>query len=304
MKPKVTLLILVAITVAAVISAVAINRQIRGSQSNLSQTRQFSVKGVVRGVDAENKTLRVEHEEIPGYMPAMTMPLIVKETALLKGLQAGDSIQFALAVTEDDSWISEVERIEGKPAEGTFALQKSSSSSTRETERLTIGETVPDFALTDQNGQRIQLSNFKGKAVVVTFIYTRCPLPNFCPLMSKNFSSLQERLTTEFRNKFQLLSVSIDPQFDTPAVLKNYSGIWNKDEKTWSFLSGSAEEIENVGSLFGLVYERTGPLINHDLRTALIGPDGKLVHVWKSNVWTPYEVQRMVRETLIGKRDI
>ncbi len=304
MKTKVAPLILVVFTVTAVLSALAINRQIRGSQSPCGRKREFIVSGIVRGIDATNKLIRIEHEEIPDYMPAMTMPLSVKETALLQGLQSGETIEFTLAVTEDDSWISGIRKTEETTTATSFSSKREALKTTRESELLTVGEMIPDFVLTDQNSKKVRLSEFKGKAVILTFIYTRCPLPNFCPLMSKNFSALQQRLATEFADNFHLLSVSIDPKFDTPDVLKAYSMVWSKDEKSWSFLSGTAEETETVGRAFGLIYEESGGLINHDLRTALIGPDGKLVHIWKSNVWTPYEIQRMVRETLTGKRDV
>ncbi|MGN6553629.1 MAG: SCO family protein, partial [Verrucomicrobiota bacterium] len=140
----------------------------------------------------------------------------------------------------------------------------------------------------------------RGKAVLLTFIYTRCPLPNFCPLMSKNFSQLEKRLSAEFTNRFQLLSVSMDPEFDRPAVLKEYASRYEANEKDWTFATGDAGQIEFVAGLMGLYYVRENGLISHDLRTALISPEGRLMHLWKSNVWTPYEVQRMVRETLAG----
>jgi protein SCO1/2 len=116
--------------------------------------------------------------------------------------------------------------------------------------------------------------------------------------MSKNFASLQERLQKAIPGKFQLLSVSIDPEFDRPEVLKDYSARYAAEDSTWTFGTGTVEQTDAVGALFGLVQERAGGLINHDLRTALIGPDGKLIHIWKSNVWTPYEVQRRVEEVL------
>ena len=154
-------------------------------------------------------------------------------------------------------------------------------------ERVQAGETVPDFALIDQNGQAVRLSDFKAKAVVLTFIYTRCPIPNFCPLMSKNFAELQRRLSQEFPGKAHLLSISIDPEFDTPEVLKNYAARYNSDEQHWTFATGTREEIEFTGALFGLIQEPAGGLINHDLRTALIGPDGRLVHAGKATSGRP-----------------
>jgi len=140
-------------------------------------------------------------------------------------------------------------------------------------------------------------------AVLLTFIYTRCPLPNFCPLRSKNFSELEHRLGAKFTNRFKLLSVSIDPEFDTPEVLKAYASRYEAWPGDWTFACGNADQIKFVADLMGLYYARENGLISHDVRTALIGPDGRLVHLWKSNVWTPYEVQRRVREILTGAKD-
>ena len=166
--------------------------------------------------------------------------------------------------------------------------------------RIEIGERVPDFTLTNQQGRAFRLADFRGKAVVLTFIYTRCPLPNYCPLMSKNFASLQKRFENEFPGRVELLSVSFDPQFDTPEVLREYAARFGAGAKNWTVATGSTEQVDFVTELFGLIREPAGGLINHDLRTALISPEGKLVQVWRSNVWTPYEVQRMVRETIDG----
>jgi protein SCO1/2 len=122
--------------------------------------------------------------------------------------------------------------------------------------------------------------------------------------MSKNFQALQQRLEKASPGKFQLVSVSIDPAFDRPEVLKEYAGRYAADESSWSFTTGSQEQVNAVAGLFGLVHEPESGLISHNLRTALIGPDGRLVHLWKSNVWTPYEVQRRVLESLNEAKDI
>ena len=122
--------------------------------------------------------------------------------------------------------------------------------------------------------------------------------------MSKNFAEVQQRLTKELPGKYHLLSITMDPDFDRPEVLKEYASRYDANSTDWSFVTGTPEQISFVAGLVGLYYVRENGLISHDLRTALIGPDGKLVHLWKSNVWTPYEVQRMVRETLTGVREI
>jgi protein SCO1 len=305
MKPKIVLITLCALTSLAVLSTVALHYRNQPTESVASATKTFEVRGQIRGLDVANKTVRITHEEIPDYMPAMTMPFTVKDTALLNALSAGDSVQFQLAVTDDDSWIAHIEKIAGDSANASPVADSSNASlQDREADRVQVGEVVPDFKLVNQDGHPVHLSDFRGKAVLLTFIYTRCPLPNFCPLMSRNFAELEKRLSKEFAGNYQLLSISMDSEFDTPLVLKQYARRYNANAQDWTFATGDAGQIEAVARLMGLYYVKENGLISHDLRTALIGPDGRLVHLWKSNVWTPYEVQRFVRETLTGAKDM
>lgn len=305
MSPKVILSGLCALTLAAVMSVVTLHHRNPPSESAIAGARTFEVHGRIRSVDVTNKSVRISHEEIRNYMPAMTMPFPVKDTSFLKGLSAGDSVQFQLVVTEHDSWIAHIEKISADvPVESATVQQSTSSLQERENERVQVGELVPDFKLVDQDGRTIRLRDFRGKPLVLTFVYTRCPLPNFCPLMSKNFSQLEERLSVEFTNEYHLLSVSMDPDFDTPQVLKEYAAHYSASAKDWTFATGDAEQIKFVAGLMGLYFVRENGLISHDLRTALIGPNGRLVHLWKSNVWTPYEVQRVIREILTGDKNV
>lgn len=260
-----------------------------------SGEQRFHVRGEVREIDPQSKSIRIKHEEIPNYMAAMTMPFDLRDTKILRGLKAGDEIGFELVVTKDDSWIASIQKLSEASAAGPADVAQAPSS---DIQRVEVGETVPDFELTSQNGIPIHLRDFRGKMVLLTFIYTRCPLPNFCPLMSKNFALLQERLQKRFPGRFQLLSVSIDPEYDRPEVLKAYASHYSQDDSTWTFGTGRSEQTDAVGALFGLIQERAGGFINHDLRTALIGPDGRLIHVWKSNAWTPYEIDRRISESL------
>jgi len=282
-----------ALAAGAIASSMALTRKpaAEARPASAAAVRTFQVNGRIRDIAPGTKTLTVAHEEISGYMPAMSMPLQVRDASLLKGLRAGDEIHFELSVTDDDSWISHIETITAAPP-GSEATPASVVNSAE----LQNGETVPDFTLTDEKGKPVHLSEFRGKAVVLTFIYTRCPLPNFCPLMSKNFQALQERLSKAIPGKYHLLSISIDPKFDTPEVLKGYAALYQAQNQSWSFATGTDEQINNVASLFGLVHEDEGGMISHNLRTALIGPEGRLVHLWKSNVWTAYEVHRMIQE--------
>ena len=304
MKPKTTIFAFCAVTLLAVLLVMALGHRNPPTSSRVNDLQTFEVFGQIRNLDIPNKTVRVAHEEIPDYMPAMTMPFTVKDTTFLNGLRVDDRVKFELAVTRDDSWISRIELAEPVGAKETGVVKPALSLRDRETERVQIGERVPDFGLTDQDGRAFHLSDFRGKAVVLTFIYTRCPLPNYCPLMSKNFADLQQRLSKEFANKYQLLSISIDPEFDRPEVLKHYAARYGAKGKDWSFAGGNAEQINFVAGLMGLYYAQENGLISHDLRTAVISADGRLVHLWKSNVWTPYEVQRVVRETLNGAGNI
>lgn len=305
MKTK-SILILWSVAALLCISAAVIlhcQNVAKTADANAQPGRQvFQVKGVVRGLDVPAKTIRITHEEIPDYMPAMTMPFSITEAKLLEGLAAGDAVRFRFVVTEDDSWIDQIEKTGAGTAR--FAESVVESSGPHETDRVQTGERVPEFTLTNQDGKRVQLSDYKGKAVVLTFIYTRCPIPNFCPRMSNNFAELQQRLRDEFGAKAQLLSITMDPEFDTPAVLKDYATRYDADHATWTFATGTREQTDYAGSLFGLIQESVGGLINHDLRTVLISPEGRMVHLWKSNVWTPYEVQRMVRETLTQSKTV
>ena len=299
MKLYLAFLVLCGVTLAAIVSATLIYHHHQSMVVPAPSNQVFEVRGQIRTLEADGTTVRIAHEDVPGFMPAMEMPFTVKDPSVLRGLAPGDGVKFQLIVTRDDSWIRRIEKLPDVPA---AARGKSSAAAAPSVaappQQVDLGRPVPDFGLIDQNGHPFRLQELRGKAVVLTFIYTRCPLPNYCPLMSRNFASLQERFAKDFPGKVQLLSISFDPRFDTPATLRQYAAAFQKDDKDWTFATGSPEQINFVTSLFGLIQEPSNGFINHDLRTALIGPDGKLVHIWRSNVWTPYEVQRMVGETL------
>jgi protein SCO1/2 len=295
MKPKIVVPALCALIAIAVCLMIALGHRsqnvlkpsasIHGSTP--APTKTFIVHGTICNVDVANGILRIAHEEIPNYMPAMTMPFTVKDPALLNGLAPGDSVQFELAITDNDSWISHIEKLPSNERVASSENGAATSVQEREAECLQSGEAFPDFQLVDQDGKPVRLSDFRGKAVVFTFIYTRCPLPNFCPLMSKNFAELEQRLSKEFSGKYHLMSITMDPDFDRPEVLKDYASRYDASASDWSFATGTTDQIKSVAGLVGLYFARENGLITHDLRTALVGPDGRLVHLWKSNVWTP-----------------
>ena len=255
----------------------------------------YEVRGVVREVTPPENSLTIEHENIPGFMPAMTMSFAVKDPALLKEVAAGDRVKFQLAVTETDSWIASIAKIPGLTQPFTAFAKPSGASA------LEPGQVVPNFTLTDQNGRTIQLLDYRGNVVVATFIFTRCPLPNYCPLMSRNFSALQTEVQHQFPGKVHLLSISFDPAHDTPVVLKEYAESFGADPKIWTFATGTPAQIKSIAALFGLTYEMQGGSITHNLRTALIDPSGRLEHVWKGNSWQPAEVTSMIQRILLTR---
>jgi protein SCO1/2 len=302
MNTRTILVSLGAATLLAIVSADVLfqsNPQIRAA---LGGPRQFEGTGKIIKVDASTKTVQIAHQAIPGFMPAMAMPFPVRKASLLNGLTAGDPVRFKLVVTETDSWLDRIDKLQSGPEEAAPSnAPETAASANPDADRVQTGETVPDFALIDQDGRPLHLGQFRGQAVLVTFVYTRCPLPNFCPLMSRKFAELQERLGNHFDGRFHLLSITMDPEFDQPPILKSYAIRYSADPKDWTFGTGPSDQINLVASLFGLTHQAENGLIAHNLRTALIGPDGKLLQVWNSNVWTPYEVERSVAEALSAK---
>jgi protein SCO1/2 len=294
MKTRTILLIFTAVTLAIVGSAVALHRQLPVATTTVQRTveQTFEVKGRVVSIETGGKTVHIAHEDIPDFMPAMTMPFTMEHPEQAADLAAGDSVKFRLVVSKEDSWISSIDRLSAERSTVANAALDTN------TNRVETGESVPDFDLVDQNGAPIKLSDFHGTAVLVTFIYTRCPLPNFCPLMSTRFSELQDRLGKKFSGKVHLISVSFDPQYDTPEVMKEYGKHFGARTKTWSLATGTQRQVDHVAGLFGLIKEKDANGYTHDLRTALISPDGKLVHIWRSNVWTGDEVEARVAEVL------
>lgn len=185
----------------------------------------YKVAGVVREIPADLQSLTVRHEAIPGYMPAMTMTLEVRDAESLVGLKAGDSIRFDLHVTADESWIGGIRKLAGELG-GEAAKGLGPTNSLFRVGRLRVGEVLPDQPLLSEDGKWITFSEFRGRAIALTFVFTRCPLPSFCPRMSNHFQRARELLMAEKGGptNWQFLTISFDPEFDSPAVLKQYAG--------------------------------------------------------------------------------
>lgn len=246
--------------------------------------RRFDVKGKVVSVDKEHRQVTMAHEEIKGFMDAMTMPFNVKEDWALDAFETGQTVEATLVVQEDRSWIEGIRISKTEPA------PKSAFSAPIPE----IGDEVPDFGLTNQDNRRISLSQYRGRPLLLTFIYTRCPLPEFCPRTSMNFAEIYRELKSipPSGKRPYLLTVSFDTQNDTPDVLRDYAKRYMNPVSfgDWTFATGSPEEIKKVTGYFGLIYHKESSQIVHSLVTALIGPDGKLVHLYLNNKWKAKDV--------------
>jgi len=251
----------------------------------------YAVRG--RFVEAQNEgpELVIEHEAIPGFMMAMTMPFTPKDPDAVPDLERGDALAFQYHVATDSAWITDVERLPNDAVDPIPSADRMTrASAPPELDRLEKGDSVPDLSLVNQDNEPITLSEYEGQALLVTFIFTRCPDPTFCPRMARRFQALQDTLMPAEADDVHLLSITVDPEYDRPDVLRDYAARYTDDLSTWTFATGTPETIARAGRLFGVFYEYDDGQINHTLATALIAPDGALHTVWRGNRWTPDEV--------------
>ena len=223
------------------------------------------------------------------------MPFKLKDPSQLGKLAKGDEIAATLVVTGQESWLENV----------TVTRKGRGQSDPRDADISALpheGDAVPDFSLVNQNGKKISLRQYRGKALVITFIYTRCPLPDYCPLMSSNFAEIDQALQKEpaLYAKTHLLSVSFDFKYDTAAVLRSYGAAYTEkySEETfehWEFASGSEEEVKAITDFFGLSYSQASDQIVHALVTAIVSPDGKVFKIYTYNDWKPADVLNDLR---------
>ena len=262
------------------------------SPANTSENaRRYTLKGKVVAVDRAKKTATIEHQEIKGYMPAMTMDFPVKADWIWEDLKPGAEISSADLVVDETAkepyWLENIAlvlapdpNLPAPPVDERFAQ---------------IGKEIPEFKLTNQDGKRISTKDFRGKTWAITFIYARCPLPTACIRMSTNFSDAAlQIINSDVKDQYRLLSVSFDPENDTPEKLRQYGqGYFGKDTKpdfnVWQLAVGSDKEVRAIADFFGLRYEvdpNDKTQINHSLRTAVISPEGKVTKIFAGNEWT------------------
>jgi len=248
--------------------------------------REYELNGQILAVRPERSEVVIKHGDIKGFMPGMTMPFKVKDGTLLEGKQPGDLVTATLVVAEVEAHLSTLTRT------GHAALDAPPPAPAPDIRQP--GDLLADAALVDQDGAPKPFLSFRGHRVALTFIYTRCPLPDFCPLMDRHFASVQAAIaSTPALADVRLVTITLDPTFDTPAVLKPYARRREADPRIWSFLTGEPAEVGRFGSQLGVYVEHNPQSaidITHNLRTAVIDPDGRLVKVHTGNSWTPAEL--------------
>lgn len=265
---------------AALLLSVVAGTMLIGCQSS---SKQYALRGHVVAKSPATQQLTISHEDIPGFMPAMTMPYAVKDTQALNDVQPGDVITANVVVQSPDNYWLEHVVITDKSGRGAV--------SSAAPHQLAPGEKVPDVPLTNQDGKKLLLSQFKGRAVLITFIYTRCPLPNFCPLISSEFSAIHQDLAKDPADykKTHLISISFDPDYDTPPVLRKYGLAYLLDDASgfqhWDFATTSPEDLRKLAGAFGLEYFQQNNQIAHSMSTVLIAPDGTVAKSWPGNDW-------------------
>jgi len=262
--------------------------------------QRYELKGQVVSVDAQRRRVTIAHEEIPGYMGAMTMPFSLKEPWAYNVLAAGDHVQATLVVESHRSWLDDVVITKVNPTTAEAGTPTGGPELGPQS-----GDEVPNFSLVNQDNQPIHLQQYRGKVLLLTFIYTRCPLPDFCPRMASNFAAIHQALRQDpvMYARTHLLCISFDPAFDTPAVLRSYEVAYTGSDSPetfahWEFASGTAQEIKDLAQFFGLVYVPQTDQITHSLRTVVITPEGHVFKVYRGNDWALTDLLRDVRQLL------
>jgi protein SCO1/2 len=257
--------------------------------------KRYPLQGQVLAVNLARQELTISHGDIPGLMPAMTMTYPVPSMAMLKDRTPGELITGVLEVDDAVGRLVEIVHTGSAPLpEGANALAVASGV-------LDVGDAVPDAAFIDQSNHRRAFNEWTGAPVVLTFVYTRCPLPTFCPLMDQNFATLQRRLSddTSLRGRVKLLTISFDPEHDTPAVLAAHATKLKANLAVWTFLTGDPVTVERFAGKFGISVMRESPdaaSLTHNLRTFLIGADGHITKIYSGTDWTPETVLADLRK--------
>jgi len=262
----------------------------RRETSGAGDTR-YPISGRAVEVDAARRTLTLAHEEIPGFMPAMTMPFVVlpPDAALLESIAPGDAVSAVLVVQDSRYWLEQL--VVTKPRVAV-PLPVGAAAPPREPQ---AGDLVPDVTLVDQDGRSLRISDYRGRSLGLSFVFTRCPMPEFCPFLMRGFARAHEQLLQDpaLARRTALLTVSFDVEHDTPAVLREFGRPFQKSRPPfshWRLATGELAAIRELGGALGLEFLDDEGSFSHNLRTAVIGPDGRLRRLFRGNDWHPEEL--------------
>ncbi len=276
--------------VTLLMACVCIASSCRGT----SNEKRYDLKGKVVVVEPDKHLVTVSHEDVKGLMPAMTMPFTVHNESDLQILAPDDEITATLVVDGAHAWLENL----------IIARQSANPSAMPAIVMAKEGDEVPNFTLRNQDDREIRIHNYRGKALLLTFIYTRCPVPEYCTLMSNNFAQIDRELgqDPELYGKTHLLSISIDPEYDTPKVLRSYGAAHteryqNETFAHWEFASGTSEQVKEIAQYFGLTYFPEKDQIVHALRTVIVNPDGKIAKIYSGNEWKTEEIVAEIKAT-------
>lgn len=246
--------------------------------------KSYTLTGQILAVHPERQSLTIKHQDIPGYMPGMTMTFTARDAAMVAGREPGEMVKATLEVGETSSRLTVIE-VTGKepitalPAEIALA------------QGLVLqGDPLPPVTLVDQDGRERSLTEWRGAPLAITFTYTRCPLPEFCPRIDRQFAAAANAIEADpsLRGRAKLVTISFDPEFDTPAVMKAHARTLGADERVWTFATGTREQIELFAARFGVAVTREGATaadIMHNLRTIVVGPDGTVRAMHSGSDW-------------------
>lgn len=257
-----------------------------------ARERAYELRGQVLAVDVPRQELTIKHGDIRGFMPGMTMPFKVRDARLLEGRAPGDLVTATLVVLDTGAYLSTVTATGRAPV--------TDAAPVRTFDLLEPGSAVPDLAVRDESGSARSLRGWRGRVLALTFTYTRCPLPDFCPRMDQAFLAAQRALLADagLRDRAALVSISIDPEFDTPEVLSAHARRAGADPAVWHFVTGDRGAVEHFAGRFGVsvFHDGTAPsMLTHNLRTAVVKPDGTLAAVLSGSDWTPAALVEAMR---------
>ncbi len=260
-----------------------------GFTSLLCAAKTYHAGGVVIGIDLPHQSVTISHSPITHYMGAMVMPFRTASPGELQGLQPGNRVEFDLVVERERSYIVRVRKLPGTDLPVPVPVNK-----------LAIGSYVPDFRLTDQDGHPFDFAQLRGKVVALNFLYTRCPLPDVCPRLAANFAALQRSFRDRLGKDLAMISITIDPEYDTPAILRDYSRRWGAQDGAWFFLTGPLKEIDRISGLFGLVSWAEEGTLSHTSSTVVVSREGKLVAIVEGSTYRLSQLRDLVQSQLGG----